>query len=133
MESAMTSTRTIRHSRRRQIVLSALVALVLAAAGIALVIGAQLDLGAPVSGVTDVAVRDDEFVPAAIKVPAGTTVTWRWAGENEHNVVGDGFASPVQTEGAFSKTFADPGAFAYRCTLHAFMRGEIIVTEEQRL
>ncbi len=129
----MTSTGANRHSRRRQIVLSALVVLIVAVAGIALVIGAQFDLGAPVAGVTEVAVRDNTFVPAAIAVPAGTTVTWRWEGENEHNVVGDGFESPVQTEGQFGETFADPGTFAYRCTLHAFMRGKIIVTEEQRL
>ena len=131
METPKASPRTIRYSRRRQIVLGILVVFVVAASAIALVIRAQLDLGPPLVGVTEVAVRDDRFVPGAIAVPVGTTVNWRWEGKNEHHVVGDGFEAPVQTEGQFGKTFADPGTYAYQCTLHAFMRGEIIVTEEQ--
>jgi plastocyanin len=87
------------------------------------------DPGPPVSGVTEVAVRDNDFAPDAIEVPSGTTVTWRWEGDNDHNVVGDDFASPVQDEGTFTYTFADPGTHDYRCTLHPFMNGEVVVTE----
>ena len=116
--------------RRRWYVLGAAVLLVAAIGGIALVVvRAQLDPGDPVSGVTEVAVRDDEFAPPAIEVPAGTTVTWRWDGEDEHNVVGDGFESPVQTAGEFAHAFSEPGTYDYRCTLHFFMRGEVVVTD----
>jgi plastocyanin len=112
---------------------------VAAVALVALVVGADLagrgladqgDLDDPVAGVTEVAVRDNDFAPEAIEVPAGTTVTWRWEGDNRHNVVGDGFESPVQAEGVFAHTFAAPGTYEYECTLHPFMRGEVVVTEE---
>jgi plastocyanin len=117
-------------SRRRWYVLGAVVLLVAAIGGIALgVVRAQLDPGAPVAGVSEVAVRDNEFRPAAIEVPAGTTVTWRWDGEEQHNVVGDGFESPVQTAGEFARAFPEPGTYDYRCTLHYFMRGEVVVTD----
>ena len=120
---------TQRRPRHRLWIGLAAGALVLAVLGIAtvLIVRAQLDPGDPVSGVTEVAVRDDEFAPAAIEVPTGTTVTWRWEGEDEHNVVGDGFESPNQVDGEFAHTFAAPGTYDYRCTLHFFMRGEVVV------
>lgn len=80
-------------------------------------------------GVTEVAVRDNVFAPAAIEVPAGTTVTWNWEGNTHHNVVGDGFESPVQERGNFSYTFNTPGTHDYQCTLHGGMRGQVVVTE----
>jgi plastocyanin len=82
-----------------------------------------------VSGVPEVAVRDNVFEPAALEVPAGTTVTWNWEGDTHHNVVGDGFESPVQESGNFSYTFNTPGTHDYECTLHGGMRGQVIVTE----
>lgn len=80
------------------------------------------------SGVTAVAVRDNFFEPAAIEVPAGTTVKWNWEGNTHHNVVGDAFESPVQESGDFSYTFNTPGTHDYECTLHGGMRGQVIVT-----
>jgi plastocyanin len=87
------------------------------------------DPGPPVAGVTEVAVRDNAFAPGAIEVPAGTTVTWAWQGNNQHNVVGDDFESPVQADGEFAHTFAEPGSYDYECTLHFGMNGEVVVTE----
>lgn len=95
--------------------------------GGALVLRNLLDPGEAVAGVTDVALRDNAFSPAAIEVPVGTTVTWRWDGAEEHNVVGDGFGSPVHRDGAFAHAFAEPGTYPYRCTLHFLMRGEVVV------
>lgn len=90
------------------------------------------DADAPVTGVTDVAVRDNYFEPAAIEIPVGTTVTWTWEGDHDHNVVADGFESETQTEGSFAQTFAEPGRHEYRCTLHGGMRGEVVVTGGDR-
>lgn len=95
--------------------------------------GAGLFLGGgdslqPVPAVSEIAVRDHFFDPAAIEIPAGTTVTRDWQGDCQHNVVGDDFASPVQETGDFSYTFETPGTHDYECTLHGGMRGQVIVT-----
>jgi plastocyanin len=95
----------------------------------ALFVRSQLDLGTPVVGVSQVAVQDNQFFPAAIEIPPGTTVTWRWEGTKDHNVVGASFEAPTQTDGTFSQTFSEPGTHSYECTLHLFMRGEVIVTD----
>lgn len=81
-----------------------------------------------ITGVSEVAVQDNYFEAQSISVPVGTTVTWTWQGNNDHNVVGDGFESPVQNEGTFSYTFDQPGTYPYECTLHGGMTGEVIVT-----
>jgi plastocyanin len=91
-------------------------------------------------GISSVLVRGDAFQnhlyePAVIRVPIGTTVTWTFADRgpqgvselDEHNVVGEGFASPVLTDGTWSHTFTEAGTYRYRCTLHAFMDGVVVV------
>lgn len=129
METPTSSAQPTGRSRRlwRWLAIAALILIVLGGAA-TLIIRDQLDPGAAVAGVTEVAVRDNEFAPAAIEVPAGTNVTWQWDGEVDHIVVGDNFESPVQTEGTFSQSFTEPGTYAYECTLHFFMRGEVVVT-----
>lgn len=129
MQTNDLSTRTRRVSRRRGIAFAALIAIAAVVGVGALAVRARLDPGEPVVGVHTIAVRDDEFAPAAIEVPAGTTVTWRWEGNAEHNVVDDGFDSPTQDDGTFVHTFSEPGRYSYRCTHHFFMRGEIVVTD----
>jgi len=88
--------------------------------------------GGPVTGIDEVAVRDNYFALAAIEIPVGTTVTWTWEGDHDHNVVADAFESETQTEGRFAQTFAEPGRHEYRCTLHGGMRGEVVVTGGDR-
>ena len=126
-----------RRSRRRRwsllaVVLLALITLFVAVDRAGRWFVDPADPGDLVAGVTEVSVRDNDFAPDAIAVPVGTTVTWRWEGDDRHNVVGDDFASPVQEEGEFAATFAEPGTYDYRCTLHPFMRGEVVVTEGAR-
>jgi len=115
--------------QRRWILLATLVVVLLLVGTSALYLRARLDPGTAVVGVSQVAVQDDQFTPAAFQVPAGTTVSWQWEGVEEHNVVGDGFESPTQVEGDFSHTFNEPGTHAYECPLHFFMRGEVVVTD----
>jgi len=116
-------------SRWRGIALLTVIGIVVLAGTSFLYLRDRLDPGAAVAGVSEVAVRDDDFVPAAIEVTAGTTVTWRWEGAEEHNVVGDDFETAARIEGEFAQTFTEPGTHAYQCTLHFFMRGEVVVTE----
>lgn len=84
----------------------------------------------PVSGVTDVAVKDNKFSPNSIEIEPGTTVTWTWEGKNDHNVYGDGLESPVQQTGTYQHTFEDAGQYDYECTLHPGMKGRVIVAED---
>ncbi len=76
-----------------------------------------------------VVVERRAFRPEALTVPAGTTITWSWPeGSIDHNVVGDGFSSPIQRAGTFAHRFAEPGSYAYQCTLHPGMDGSVTVT-----
>ena len=77
-----------------------------------------------------ISVQDNMFGPGAAEVGVGETVTWNWEGSNDHNVVGDGFQSDVQSEGSFTQQFDEPGTYEYRCTLHGGMAGRVVVTSE---
>jgi plastocyanin len=68
-----------------------------------------------------ISVADDYYEPAHAVVSAGATVTWQWDGNANHNVVGDGFESPVQALGSFTHTFDEPGTYEYACALHGNM------------
>ena len=82
----------------------------------------------PVKGVTTVEAKDLKFLPPAIEVAPGTEVTWRFDdGSVPHDVKGDGFASEIQSRGTFSHRFTQAGEFRYKCTLHAGMKGRVVV------
>jgi plastocyanin len=85
---------------------------------------------APVTGVTEVAAEDNHFSPAAIQVPAGTTVTWEFKDRFvPHDVTADGWSSgDPKRRGRYTHTFAEPGTYPYRCTLHDGMTGRVVVT-----
>ena len=85
---------------------------------------------APVTGVTQVAAKDNRFSSAAIQVPAGTAVTWTFEdGLIPHDVKADSFSSgEPRRDGSFTHTFDQPGAYPYRCTLHDGMTGRVVVT-----
>ena len=71
------------------------------------------------------------FVPPAIQVPAGTTVTWRNADNFTHSVSVSGGAFPFLnlSPGQLGTiTFDQSGTYDYLCTYHAQdMKGTIIV------
>jgi plastocyanin len=85
---------------------------------------------APVTGVTEVAAKDNQFTPPAIQVTAGTTVTWSFDDRFvPHDVTGDGWTSgDPKSKGTFTHTFDRPGTYDYRCTLHDGMDGRVVVT-----
>jgi plastocyanin len=84
---------------------------------------------APVKA-SEVAVVDNRFDPAAVEVPAGTRITWRFDdGPVPHDVTGEGWSSgKPQTSGTFARTFDAAGTYGYRCTLHSGMKGRVVVT-----
>lgn len=72
-----------------------------------------------------VSVLDNRFSPSRISVSDGETVTFRWRGDNRHNVRGAGFSSRTMRSGTYSKRATRSGtAF---CTLHSGMRIRISV------
>jgi plastocyanin len=70
------------------------------------------------------------FVPEAIAVPVGTTVTWANHDDFTHNVAFEDAEPLTMVPGATtSHTFTTPGAFPYRCSLHPNdMQGSVLVT-----
>jgi len=85
---------------------------------------------APVSG-DQVAIDGFAFVPATLKIKAGTTVVWTNRDEEPHTVAAsDGsFHSPGMGTGAtFSHTFSAAGTFDYVCSIHPMMHGSVVVT-----
>lgn len=75
------------------------------------------------------------FQPAALNVPAGTSVTWSNQDDIPHSVThgapgapGGAFDSGLFDVGAqYSHTFATAGEYAYFCTRHPHMRGVVQV------
>ena len=71
-----------------------------------------------------------KFSRPTLTVPAGTTVTWLNRDEDLHTVVSTTLAfrsAGLETDEAYSYTFATPGVYEYFCTLHPLMTGKVIV------
>jgi plastocyanin len=83
-----------------------------------------------------VAVRNNVFVPATVRIKTGDTVRWVWE-SGTHDVVsnvsgeaaGSRFRSPLKSSGDFSVTFSSVANIPYYCTPHRFqgMVGTVIV------
>jgi plastocyanin len=72
------------------------------------------------------------FAPRDLDVLVGTTVLWRNVDTATHTVTEDDDAfdsGHLRPGGDFSEVFAEPGTFAYHCTIHRFMRGAVHVFE----
>ncbi len=126
-----------RPARRRLLLGLAVLLALVAAAGVASIPGIRRGLIDPAGrdpqvGVSQIQVRDDfweyfAFTPSAVQVTPGTEVTWTFTSRTAHNVVFDDVASPTQTTGTWSRTFDEPGSYAYVCTLHDGMEGRVEV------
>ena len=77
------------------------------------------------------------YEPPTSTVKAGTTVTWKNADSTLHTVTsgsaeggepGADFDSSYMAGGkTFQWTFSTPGTFDYFCTLHPYMKGQVVV------
>ena len=100
---------------------------------IALVVCAAIAVPALAASSKRVSVGPGEsFSPRSLTVARGTTVTFRWAGDEPHNVVVTSgpvrFRTPVKRAGAtFSRTFTKAGTYRIVCTLHDGMRLRLTV------
>ena len=82
-----------------------------------------------------VTIKTFQFRPTPLDVKAGAQVAWTNTDDILHTVTSgtpenpDGrFHSPLRGKGAtFSMTFDQPGTYAYFCSRHQSMRGEVRV------
>jgi plastocyanin len=75
-------------------------------------------------------IENFKFLPPALTVTAGTTVTWKNEDDSPHRIGGKSgtFTSPaLDTDGTFARTFTTPGEYSYICMIHPYMVGTIIV------
>lgn len=118
--------------RSNHIVLAAL----LAVPGCSLLEGGNADGGAvarPGAGAIPagvVVVQDIAFTPAEVSVAPGGEVTWTFNDNGlQHTVTADdaSFDSGELATGDFKHTFDEAGTVAYHCTVHAGMKGTVVV------
>ncbi|MEP7204716.1 MAG: plastocyanin/azurin family copper-binding protein [Candidatus Saccharibacteria bacterium] len=82
-----------------------------------------------------VQIQNYAFTPMAIKVKAGTNVTWTNTDSVHHNVTADTAATeapngPLFAQGEkYSFRFTKAGSYAYHCMPHPYMHGTVIVTD----
>ena len=70
------------------------------------------------------------FTPPELTVAAGTAVTFTNRDDIPHSIAaadGSFHSRALDTEDAFTMTFAKPGTYDYYCALHPHMKGRIIV------
>ena len=73
-------------------------------------------------------IQNFSFVPGALKVKVGDTVTWTNNDSVPHQIKSDTFNSTALSKGqTFSYTFQAAGTFDYSCAIHPMMKGQIIV------
>ena len=98
----------------------------------ALLLGGAMASGGAWAADAQVTVDNFTFSPPTLTVPAGTKVIWVNHDDIPHKIVGRddpvGLNSPVlDTDESFSTTFAKPGTYAYFCSLHPHMQGQVVV------
>jgi len=95
------------------------------------VVGALLAFGTLAAQEANVVTIDNfTFTPPELTVAVGTTVKWANHDDIPHSVVDKNKAfrsKALDTDDAFSFTFASAGSFDYFCGLHPHMVGKIIV------
>ena len=80
--------------------------------------------------VREVAIPGKVFAPGRALALVGDTVVWRNGDSTNHTVTANdaSFDSGyIPSGGTFSLTFSKVGVYAYHCTIHKFMNGEIVV------
>jgi len=116
------------------------VALVLAAGVVLLVYSGGTDSpttqpSATAAAVDKVDIKDFKFVPAAVSVPVGTTITWTNGDTAPHTATSGDSPSPdglfdtgIFKQGQSRKIkLSKAGTFDYYCELHAFMQATVTV------
>ncbi len=75
-------------------------------------------------------IKNFDFAPMDISVPAGTSVTWKNLDGEPHTVTSlDGLfrSGAIDQDESFTFRFDKPGVYAYLCSIHPKMRATITV------
>ena len=83
--------------------------------------------------VVQVAIRGGAYIPATVRVKAGTTVVWKNEDQMPHTVTasdGTWDSGIIQPGGTYSRRFMGEGGFAYYCVPHPEMRGSVVVSSD---
>jgi plastocyanin len=80
-----------------------------------------------------VTIQNFAFGPASVTVKVGSTVTWTNGDHDAHTVTSQDSGGPLQSATinngeTYQHTFTKPGRYAYRCSIHPFMTGTVVVT-----
>jgi len=97
-----------------------------------LLLGTIACLAAAALAVTQVQIRDFEFVPAKVVIVKGESVKWTNAGQVTHTSTSDAgkWDSGDLNHGQyFEFKFTATGSFGYHCTYHPLMKGTVRVTD----
>ena len=96
--------------------------------------GRAVGVSDPVPQKARVLVKDNYFEPRSVEVLEGGVVTWKWHGQNRHNIrftkVPDGASrkgARTRDHGRWKKTFRREGVYRYVCRLWSGMRGSVSV------
>jgi len=83
----------------------------------------------PPPAAATVDIKNIAFNPRTVNIKSGQTVLWKFDdGAIAHNVTGDTWRSADRTSGYYTHTFDGPGEYAYKCTIHTGMNGDVFVT-----
>jgi plastocyanin len=93
-----------------------------------LVVGLAAPASGGGSGPRRVRIVDNRFRPRTVTIDRGTAIRWVNRGTRDHTATGRTWSSGVLDPGdSFRRRFNRRGTFAYRCTIHATMRGTVVV------
>jgi plastocyanin len=88
----------------------------------------QKDAGGPAAKEITVEIKDFQFKPATVTIAKGGVVTWKNLDASAHSVNGKNFDSgSMSKDDTYSFTFLDKGKFTYKCAVHPYMEGTVIV------
>lgn len=82
------------------------------------------------SSYNTVIIKDNMFNPDVLTIKKGETVMWANNDSYDHTVTGmksEFVSGPLGSGGTFTHVFNESGAYQYRCNIHTYMTGEIIV------
>jgi plastocyanin len=82
----------------------------------------------PLATKATIEIKDFAFKPDTVTVAVRSRITWTNKDMAQHTITGKNFDSgPINQGESYSFEFINPGTYAFRCTIHPYMEGTVIV------